>query len=78
MAKITLRHTKNLSDLELKRALGALKQPDPTQNLRERVRQLQQFEKKFGISSVTFYRKYRAGNMGDVESPPHSAPPRPH
>jgi hypothetical protein len=65
MARITLRHTKKLSELELKRAVRSLKRSDPQESLRERVRQLQRFEKKFGMSSVAFYQKYRAGKMGD-------------
>ncbi len=65
MATITLRHTKKLSELELKRAVNSLKRSDPQESLRERVRQLQRFEKKFGMSSVAFYQKYRAGKMGD-------------
>jgi len=65
MARITLRHTKKLSELELKRALRSLKRPDPKESLRERIRQLQRFEKKFGMSSVVFYQKYQTGKMGD-------------
>ena len=68
MARIVLRHTKQVSELELKRATTALKRPDPRESLRERVRQLQRFEKKFGMSSVAFYQKYRAGKMGDSAS----------
>ena len=65
MARIALRHTKKLSELELKRAIKFLKRPDPQESLRERVRQLQRFEKKFDMSSVAFYQKYRTGKMGD-------------
>jgi hypothetical protein len=65
MARITLRHTKKLSELEIKRAVSSLKRPDPKESLQERVRQLQRFEKKFGMSSVAFYQKYRTGKMGD-------------
>ena len=65
MARITLRNTKKLSELELKRAVRSLKHPDPQESLRERVRQLRRFEKKFGMSSVAFYQKYRTGKMGD-------------
>lgn len=65
MTRITLRHTKKLSELELKRTLSSLKRANPQESLRERVRQLQRFEKKFGMSSVAFYQKYRAGKMGD-------------
>jgi hypothetical protein len=65
MARTTLRHTKKLSELELKRAVRALKCADSQESVRERVRQLQRFEKKFGMSSVAFYQKYREGKMGD-------------
>lgn len=65
MVKITLRHTKELSELELKRAFQSLKRHGPKESLRERIRQLQRFEKKFGMSSVAFYQKYQAGKMGD-------------
>ena len=65
MAKITLRHTKKFSELDLKRAVRSLKRSDPQESLQERVRQLRRFEKKFGMSSVAFYQKYRAGKMGD-------------
>jgi hypothetical protein len=65
MARITLQHTKKLSELERKSAIRSLKRPDPQGSLRERVRQLQRFEKKFGMSSVAFYQKYRTGKMGD-------------
>ena len=65
MTKITLRHSRKLSELDLKRAVQSLRPPDPEESLRERVRQLQRFEKKFGMSSVAFYQKYRTGEMGD-------------
>jgi hypothetical protein len=65
MARVTLRHTKKLSELERKRAMRSLQRPNPQESLRERVRQLQRFEKKFGMSSVAFYQKYRTGKMGD-------------
>jgi hypothetical protein len=63
MARITLRHTKKLSELERKRGMRSLQRPNPQESLRERVRQLQRFEKKFGMSSVAFYQKYRTGKM---------------
>jgi hypothetical protein len=65
MAKMTLRHTKQLSKLELKRGTRSLKRSDPEESLRERIRQLHRFEKKFGTSPVAFYQKYRAGRMSD-------------
>lgn len=65
MPKITLRHTNKIPELELKRAVRPLKRPDPGESLQERVRQLQRFEKKFGMSSVAFYQKYQTGKMGD-------------
>ena len=65
MAKVTIRHSKKLSELELQRAVRSLKSAGPQESLQERVRQLQRFEKKFGMSSVAFYQKYRAGKMGD-------------
>ena len=65
MTKMTLRHTKKLSELELKRVASSLKRSNPEESLRERIRQLQRFEKKFGMSSVAFYQKYRAGRMSD-------------
>jgi hypothetical protein len=65
MAKITIHHSKKFSELELQRAVRSLKSADSQENLQERVRQLQRFEKKFGMSSVSFYQKYRAGKMGD-------------
>lgn len=65
MARLTLHHTKKLSELELQRTLKSLRQANPQETIRERVRQLQRFEKKFGMSSVAFYQKYRAGKMGD-------------
>ncbi len=68
MTRIVLRHTKQLSELKLKRATTAFRRPDPQEGLRERVQQLQRFEKKFGMSSVAFYQKYRAGKMGDSAS----------
>ena len=65
MAKVTIRHSKKLSELELQRAVRSLKSTSPQESLQERVRQLRRFEKKFGMSSVAFYQKYRAGKMGD-------------
>ena len=65
MTKITLRHSRKLSELDLKRAVQSLRHPDPEESLRERVRQLQRFEKKFGMSSVAFYQKYLTGETGD-------------
>ena len=65
MADLTLRQTKKLSELELKRAIRSLRRADPQESVHARVRQLQRFEKKFGMSSVAFYQKYRTGKMGD-------------
>jgi len=65
MTRITLRHTKKLSELELERAVKSLKRYDPKESLRERIQQLQRFEKKFGMSSVVFYQRYQEGKMGD-------------
>ena len=65
MAKVTIRHSKKLSEHELKRQMSKLRQIDVEESLEECIQELQRFEKRFDMSSVEFYQKYRAGKMGD-------------
>ena len=65
MVKVIIRHSKKMTELELKRAVNTLKQADPEESLKERIQQLKQFEKKFGMSSIAFYQKYCMGKLGD-------------
>lgn len=65
MAKVTIKHSKTLSEHELKQQLRQLREVDIEESLQECIQELQQFEKKFGMSSIEFYEKFRAGKMGD-------------
>ena len=65
MAKVTIKHSKQLSEHELKRELRKLRQVDVEESLQECIHELQQFEKQFGMNSVEFYQKFCAGKMGD-------------
>lgn len=65
MAKVTIRHSKQLSEHEIKQQLRKLRDVDIEESLEECTQELQRFEKRFGMSSIEFYEKYRAGRMGD-------------
>jgi len=47
MAKVTIRHSKQLSEHELKQQLRQLRQIDIEESLQECIQELQQFEKRF-------------------------------
>jgi hypothetical protein len=65
MAKVTIRHSKQLSEHQIKQQLRKLREVDIEESLEECIQELQQFEKKFGMSSAEFYQKFCAGKMGD-------------
>jgi hypothetical protein len=56
-----------MSEHEAKRKLRELTEQkvDPEQDFDELVEDLKRFERQFGMSTVEFYRKFRAGKMGD-------------
>jgi len=65
MAKVTIRYS-TMSDTERKRALRALAQPaDIEETVRALIRSLKHYERKYGLSTVEFYAKFLAGEMGD-------------
>jgi hypothetical protein len=65
MRKVTIHYGK-MSDTERKRALGELAQPvNVEETMRTLVRHLKRYERKFGLSTVEFYAKFLAGEMGD-------------
>ncbi len=40
---------------------------DPEESLREILDELRTLEQKYGMSTIEFYARYRAGQMGDAE-----------
>jgi hypothetical protein len=65
MRKVTI--TKRMSDHEVKRKLRELARTKVSveEGLDLLVDDLKEFEQKFGMSTVEFYRKFCAGKMGD-------------
>jgi hypothetical protein len=65
MRKVTI--TKSMPEHEAKRKLRELgrQKGKPKDGLNDLVQWLKQFEKKFGMSTIEFYQKFRAGKMGD-------------
>lgn len=67
MRKITI--TKSMPEYEVKRKLREFarerEKVSPEEDLDLLVEELKRFEKKFGMSTVEFYRKFCAGKMGD-------------
>jgi hypothetical protein len=67
MRKVTI--TKSMPEHEVKRRLREFarqrEKTSPEEDLDALVEELKQFEKKFGMSTVEFYRKFCAGKMGD-------------
>jgi len=65
MPKVTI-STKITSAREAKKIFRELaKQTTPKASLDELMTELCRFEKKFGMSSIEFYRQFLAGKMGD-------------
>ncbi|MBC8457201.1 MAG: hypothetical protein H8D67_04295 [Deltaproteobacteria bacterium] len=65
MPKVTIR-SKEVSIKEARKMFReAVKQATPEVVLNELLKELKQFEQKFSMSTVEFYRQYRAGKMGD-------------
>jgi hypothetical protein len=65
MPKVTI-STKSTSAQEAKKLFRELaKQTTPEASLDELMTELCHFEKKFGMSSIEFYRQFLAGKMGD-------------
>ncbi len=65
MRKVTI--TKSMPEHEAKRLLRSLAQPEGTveEGLDDLIDALKQFEKKYGMSTLEFYQKFRAGETGD-------------
>ena len=51
----------------LKRFREMMQNLDPEENLRDILDELQALEQKYGMSTLEFYVRYRAGQMGDAE-----------
>jgi len=65
MPKVTIKG-RDVSTKEARKMFReAVKQATPEVVLDELLRELEQFEQKFSMSTVEFYRQYRAGKMGD-------------
>jgi len=65
MAKVTIHYGK-MSDTERQRVLRELAQPVPVEEtIQALIRNLKRYEHKFGLSTVEFYAKFLAGEMGD-------------
>lgn len=72
MKKVTI--TKKTSQHEAKRLFRELiKKSSPEGSLDALIEELKQFEEKFGMSTVEFYRQYLAGRMGDSKEVMHWA-----
>jgi hypothetical protein len=68
MAKVTFRYSETTPE-ERKKALRALaKQVNVEESLEELIREAKKYEKKFGMSTLEFYAKYRRGEMGDSKA----------
>ncbi len=66
MPKVTI-STKNASAQEAQKLFHELaKQATPKTSLDELVTELCRFEKKFGMSSIEFYRQFLTGKIGDA------------
>lgn len=65
MRKVVI--TKNMPEHEAKRKLRELteQQVDPDADVDLLIEDLKEFERKFGMSTVEFYRRFCAGEMGD-------------
>jgi hypothetical protein len=65
MGKVTI--TKSMSEHEAKRLLRSISEPKATveEGLDDLLESLKEYEQKFGMSTLEFYRKFIAGKMGD-------------
>ncbi len=65
MAKIKIRYKKG-SPSQLPALREALKAPiDPQESLEEVIAELNAFEQQYGITTIEFFARYKAGLMGD-------------
>ena len=65
MPKVTI-SSKEVTTEEARRMFReAARQTTPEVVIDELLKELKQFEQKFSMSTVEFYRQYRAGEMGD-------------
>jgi hypothetical protein len=65
MAKVTIQYGE-MSDAEREQALRELDQPVKVEEtLKALVQTLKRNERKFGLSTVEFYTRFLAGEMGD-------------
>ncbi len=70
MKKVTI--TKKTSQDEGRRLFREMvKKSNPEESLDALIEELKQFEEKFGMSTVEFYRQYLAGRMGDSKEVMH-------
>ena len=65
MPKLTIRSKEVTTQEARKMFREAVEQATPEVVLDELLKELKQFEQKFSMSTVEFYRQYRAGKMGD-------------
>jgi len=65
MPKVTISGKEVTTEEAQKMFREAVKEATPEVVIDELLKELKQFEQKFSISTVEFYRQYRAGKMGD-------------
>jgi hypothetical protein len=66
MAKVTVRFHETTPQQRRKMLRDLAKQVDEHESLEELIAILQQFEDKYGMSTVEFYARFVAGKMGDA------------
>jgi len=65
MAKIKIRYKKG-GPSQLPTLRAAMKEPvDPQESLAEVIAELNAFEQKYGLTTVEFFARFKAGLMGD-------------
>jgi hypothetical protein len=66
MAKVTIRFQETTPQQRRKMLRDLAKQVDENDSLEGLIATLQQFEDKYGMSTVEFYARFVAGKMGDA------------
>jgi hypothetical protein len=65
MAKIKIRYKKG-GPSQLPALRAALKEPiDPKESLEEVIAELKAFEQQYGLTTIEFFARFKAGLMGD-------------
>ena len=65
MPKVTISNKEVTTEEARRMFREAVKQATPEVVIDELLKELKRFEQKFSMSTIEFYRQYRAGKMGD-------------